>query len=178
MTSFGGVSWGGRRSGLHPPKSRRSSLKKGGRSRGSMCPISAGFRLGSGHAGGRAGVKVERPAGRTTLRPVLPPAILPGAGNRYVVVGAAPGAVSLAGRPPAAVIPSGFPRWLAAGAWGVPRAGSGINQRRGRAARGRGPDLRAITRCPCPGLLTRRLSRRCAWPVIWPARRAWRRRRR
>ena len=43
---------------------------------------------------------------------------------------------------------------------------------------GRGPDLLAITRCPCPGLLTRRPWRRCAWPVTWPARRAWRRRRR
>ena len=37
-------------------------------------------------------------------------------------------------------------------------AGSGINQRRGRAARERGPDLQAITRCPCPGLLTWHLA--------------------
>jgi hypothetical protein len=50
------------------------------------------------------------------------------------------------------------------GAWGGPRAGSGINQRRGRAARGRGPDLRAITRCPCPGLLTRPVPRGCGRP--------------
>jgi hypothetical protein len=50
----------------------------------------------------------------------------------------------------------------AAGAWGGPRAGSGINQRHGRAARGREPDLRAITRCLYPGLLTR--SRGCGRP--------------
>jgi hypothetical protein len=38
-------------------------------------------------------------------------------------------------------------------------SGSGVNQSRGRAARGRGPDLQAITRCPYPGLLTRPLLR-------------------
>jgi len=43
---------------------------------------------------------------------------------------------------------------------------------------GAGPDLRGITRCPCPGLLTRPLARGCGRPVTRPARRAARRRRR
>jgi Phosphoesterase family len=34
-----------------------------------------------------------------------------------------------------------------------------------RAARGRGPDLQAITLCPCPGLLTRPRPRGCGRPV-------------
>ena len=83
-----------------------------------------------------------------------------------------------AGRAPGAVIRSEFPRLPAAGAWGGSRAGSGINQRRGRAAGGGGPDLRAITNCPCPGLHTRPLARGCGRPVTLPARRAARRRRR
>jgi hypothetical protein len=80
----------------------------------------------------------------------------------FAVGGVAPGAVSLAGRPAAAVIPSGFPRWLAAGAWGVPRAGSGINHRRGRATFGGGQTCRRSRAARVRGLLTRRRVRRCA----------------
>jgi hypothetical protein len=43
---------------------------------------------------------------------------------------------------------------------------------------GRGPDLRATTRCPCPGLLTRPLAPGGGRPVNGPARRAARRRHR
>jgi hypothetical protein len=103
-------------------------------------PFSSGFPAGvqagwkQGRGQGWSARLDERP-----LRPVLLAADTCGRrGTDMWCCGGAPGAVSLAGRPPAAVIPSGVPRCLAAGAWGVRRAGSGINQRRGRAARGGG----------------------------------------
>ncbi len=58
--------------------------------------------------------------------------------------------------------------WLAAGAWGVPRAGSGIHQRRGRAAGG-GARPAGGHALPCPGLLTPPSLRGCGWPGPWPA---------
>jgi hypothetical protein len=61
-------------------RSSRSSLKKRGRSRGSMCPFSAGSRPGSRHAGSRAGVKVERPAG---LWPTLRDLVAGGISGRH-----------------------------------------------------------------------------------------------
>jgi hypothetical protein len=132
-----------------------TSLKERAGVKCRLCPFLLAFPAGFGHAGRRAGVQVERPAGRTTWRPVLLPAHAEKAGNRYAGCGGAcPVCSRVRGRRAAAFIPSGCPRLVAAGAWGGSRAGGGINQRRGRAARGRGPDLRAITRCPGPGLLT------------------------
>ena len=108
------------------------------------------------------GSRVERPAGRTTLRQVPLPATLGPGWELDMRLWWRP-SCSLGVRAGAGLRSSlrGSRGWLAAGAWGVSRAGSGINQRRGRAARGRGPDLQAITRCPCPGLLTPRPRRRC-----------------
>jgi len=52
--------------------SRRFHIPEGaGRGQGVVCPFSSGSGPGCGHAGRRTGVKVERPAGRTTLTPVL-----------------------------------------------------------------------------------------------------------
>ena len=65
------------------------------------------------------------------------------------------------GQAPGCGHPFGVPAVAGRGGMGRSAAGSGINQRRGRAARGRGPDLQAITRCPCPGLLTRPQARGC-----------------
>ena len=48
--------------------------EEAGRGQGAGVSVFGRFRAGFGHAGRRAGVKVERPAGRTTLRPVLLPA--------------------------------------------------------------------------------------------------------
>ena len=72
-----------------------------------FCGVSGpGFR----HAGRRAGVQVERPAGRTTWRPVLLPAHTgSGPGNGYGVVGCGPVGSWCSWQTPAAFIPSGVP---------------------------------------------------------------------
>ena len=136
------------------------------------------FPAGLGHAGSRAGVKVERPAGRTTLRPVLLAADTCARREQVCGCGARPRCSLVGWQASGCGHPVGVPAVSGRGGMGHSASGSGINQRRGRAAWWRGPDLLAITRCPCPGLLTRRPWRRCAWPVTWPARHAWRRRRR
>src|SRR5262249_53304769 len=118
------------------------------------------------------------PAGRTTLRPVLGPVMMAPPERVYVVMVLPQVQPRCLGRRPAAVIPSGFSRVLAARAWGVARSGQrGQSEARPR-RRGRGPDLRAITRCPCPGLLTPRAERLPGWPGTWLARRASHRTRR
>jgi len=48
--------------------------EEAGRGQVAGVPVLRRFRAGFGHAGRRAGVKVERPTGRMTLRPVLFPA--------------------------------------------------------------------------------------------------------
>ena len=57
-----------------PVGHRRFYIPEGaGRGQGGWCArFSSGSGPGFGHAEGRAGVKVERPAGRTTLTPALP----------------------------------------------------------------------------------------------------------
>jgi hypothetical protein len=65
--------------------------------KGLMCPFFFLFPAVSRHAGCRAGVKVQRPAGRTTLRPVLVPATLDGRGTG-MWLRCAPGAASVSGR--------------------------------------------------------------------------------
>ena len=85
-------------------------------------------------------------------------------GTGYVVVFGPYGAVSWQGRRLAAVIPSGFPRLPAAGAWGGPRRAAGSIRGAAAPPGGGGPDLQAITRCPCPGLLTRPRAHGCGRP--------------
>src|SRR5215831_17707559 len=51
-----------------------TSLKKRAGVKWLMCPFFWRFRAGFGHAGRRAGVQVERPAGRTTWTPAPLPA--------------------------------------------------------------------------------------------------------
>jgi hypothetical protein len=85
-----------------------------------VCPFFFRFRPGFGHAGRKAGVKVEGPAGRTTLTLAFHPAHAGGAGNGYEVVGGARPVrrfVSL-GRLAAAFIPSGVPAASCCGGMG------------------------------------------------------------
>src|ERR1035441_839038 len=70
--------------------SRRFYIPEGaGRSQGVVCPFFFRFRAGFGHAGRKAGVKVERPAGRTTLTLAFLPAHAGEGRERYGVVGGA-----------------------------------------------------------------------------------------
>jgi hypothetical protein len=92
--------------------SRRFYIPEGaGRGQGVVCPFSSGSGPVFGHAGRRAGVKVERPAGRTTLTLARLPAQAGGGRERYGVVGVCAPRVQLVsgGRLSAAFIPSGVP---------------------------------------------------------------------
>jgi hypothetical protein len=152
-----------------------TSLKERAGSRGGV-PVFFRFRSGVRACRRKAGVKVERPAGRTTLTLAFLRRTLAEAGNGIGLGGwRAPCAVRVLRQARGCVHPFGGARgWLPRGHGAGSRAGSGINQTGGRAARGRGPVKPAITRCPRPGLLTRPAARR--WPGIGPGRRAWRRR--
>jgi hypothetical protein len=128
----------------------RSSLNEWGRSRG-CCALFFGFPALSRHAGSRAGVKVERPAGRTTLRPVLLPATLRGPGTG-VWLWCAPGAASGCRQAPGCGHPFGVPAGAGRGCMGRSACGQRDQSEARPRRRWRGPDLGAITRCPCPGL--------------------------
>ena len=157
--------------------SRRFYIPEGaGRGQGGCARFSSVSGRGSGHAGRKAWVKVEGPAGRTTLTLAFLPAHAGGAGNDMGLWGVrAPCAVRVLGQARGCVHPFGCARgWLLRGHGAGSRAGSGINQAVGRPAGGRGPVKPAITRCPRPGLLTRPAGRR--QPGTGPGRRAWRRR--
>jgi hypothetical protein len=147
-----------------------------GRVKWLVCPFLGAFPAGFGHAGRRAGVKVERPAGRTTLRPVLLPVHAEKAGNGYVGCGVrAPFAVvSVAGARLRSSL-RGCPRLVAAGAWGGFACGQRDQSDQAAARRWRGPVKPAITRCPRPCVLMRPCGR-WRWPGRGPGRRASRRR--
>jgi hypothetical protein len=122
--------------------SRRFYIPEGaGRGQGAVVPVFVAFPGRFWHAGRRAGVQVERPAGRTTWRPALLPAHT-GPGRERAIGGvwvSAPRVqfVSWAGSRLRSSL-RGCPRLVAAGAWGGARAGSGINQTGGRATGGGG----------------------------------------
>src|SRR5207342_3610229 len=88
-----------------------TSLKERAGVKGVVCPFLFRFRAGFQARRRRAGVKVERPAGRTTLTLALLPAHAGGPRERYWACGGgAPRAQLVSGgRPSAAFIPSGVP---------------------------------------------------------------------
>jgi len=135
------------------------------------CPFSPGSPAVSRHAGSGAGVKGGAPG--WTNDPGGQPRYRRHCGRRereYGVV-CCPSCSLGVWQAPAAVIPSGFPR-----CWPREHGALRVRQRDQSEPRprrpGRGPDLRAITRCRCPGLLTPPPGRGCGRPGTGPARRA------
>ncbi len=155
--------------------SRRFYIPEGaGRGQGVVCPFFFRFRPGSGHAGRKAGVKVERPAGRTTLTLAFLPAHAGGGRERLWVVGGA--------RPVRSSCPGAgsrlrsslrvCPRLAAAGAWGGFACGQRDQSDSRPARRGRGPVKPAITRCPRPGPAHAACRAAAARDRTWPSRMA------
>jgi hypothetical protein len=144
--------------------------------KGAGVPVFWCFRAGFRHAGRRTGGPGERPAGRTTWRPVLVPAHT-GQAREWLSGGIWAGGpvrsvVSLRARLRSSL--RECPRLAAAGAWGGCACGQRDQSGRRPGRPGRGPVKPAITRCPCPCLLTRPSAR---WrPGRGPGRRASRRR--
>ncbi len=103
-----------------------------------MCPFFFRFRSGFQARRRKAGVKVERPAGRTTLTLAFLRRTLARAGNGIGLWGR-PLRSSCPGQARGCVHPFGGARgWLPRGHGAGSRAGSGINQTGGRAAGGGG----------------------------------------
>jgi hypothetical protein len=155
--------------------SRRFYIPEGaGWGKGVVCPFFFRFRPGFGHAGRKAGVKVERPGWTNDLDAGLSSGSRWRGRERYGVVGGA--------RPVRSSCPWAgsrlrsslrvCPRLAAAGAWGGFACGQRDQSDSRPARRGRGPVKPAITRCPRPGPAHAACRAAAARDRTWPSRMA------
>jgi hypothetical protein len=166
-----------RRSEFRQPRSdcRWFYIPEGaGWGKGWCARFSSRFGRGSGMPEERAGVKVEGPAGRTTLTLALLPAHAGGAGNGYGVVGGcAPRAQFVSwGRLAAAFIPSGVPAAGCCGGMGRVRVRPAGSIRQSAGPREAGASKTSDHALPASGPAHAACRAAAARDRTWPSRMA------